>query len=352
MEPMLKAIDDALRRIPPWLATVRCAGLPFGRYRYFPSSPRRWCVYASMEGLFVECLLGMADRWTEAQRREAMDGLLECQAADGYFHCPGCAADDRDPRQRCTEANADGITFKASTFLYSVGEKPRYPLPAGKFGLELDSIESWLAATFASENPYSAGSTVWKGCGMRSLYLLSNGKDPLADPLVARIMDWLVRNQDPDTGLWFHRGDLLNGMNGLLKLRFGTFDLVGLEIPRPEQIVRAILGIQKTDGSYGGACCDWNAAGLLAEIGCRVPRYRRDIIAAYRRLLPVILSKQRPSGGLGSCKDPAEEAGLKYTFVNLCGLLSIKAFLAEDDKGIDLVFGKGLRRRLLGRVEK
>lgn len=346
---MIQRIDHALGLIPKWLETVRRPASPYGRYRYFASSPKNWCIYASIEGIIIENHLGMAAKWTEKQRHEVLDGLRNCQAPDGYFRCPCCSNEDGDPRQRCSEDNADGITYKAAVTLYSFGVKPRYPLPTGKVAVTFNSVDSLLRNTFERENPYSAGSTVWKICGMRSLSILSQGKDPVSDPIVAAIIDWLVKNQDPETGLWFHRGDLLNGVNGLLKLRFGTFDLAGIEIPRPERIVSTILKIQKEDGSFGGACCDWNAVGLLAEIGRRIPQYRNEIIEAYRRILPVILAKQKDGGWFCWSGIPNEEPSLKSTYINLLGLLSIKYFLLEDNENIDRVFSdlKNFRKSLL-----
>jgi len=138
-------------------------------------------------------------------------------------------------------------------------------------------------------------------------------------------------------------------MNGLLKMRFGTFDPTGIEIPRQGKIVPTILKIQKKDGSFGGACCDWNAVGLLAEIGRRVPQYRQEIIEAYKRVLPVILSKQRDGGWFCWSGIPDEEPFLKSTYINLQGLLSIKYFLLGDNENIDRVFSdlKNLRKSLL-----
>ena len=353
MESMLAMIDCSLSKVPTWLTTVRRPEPPYGRYRYYASSPKDWCVYASLEGIAVENLLGLAAFWTEAQRREALSGLSDAQCPDGHYRCPCCAADDGDPRQRCAESNADGITFKVAVTLYGFGLTPRHPLPTGtemgKGEIRPDDVAKWLAATFENNNPYSAGSMVWKACGMRSLRLLSDGKEPMADPVVARILDWLLKNQDPATGLWFHKGDLLNGVNGLLKMRFGTFDLAGIDIPHPEKIIPVILSIQHEDGSFGGACCDWNCVGLLAEIGRRAPRYRDDIIAAYRRALPVILGKQTDAGWFRWTDEPDEEPFLKSTFVNLHGVLSIKRFLLKDDAGIDQIFGnlKQLRKQLL-----
>jgi hypothetical protein len=236
--------------------------------------------------------------------------------------------------------------------LYAFGAAPPYPLPRGKenetYALTAATVQDWLADTFDRFNPYAAGSMVWKACGVRSLRCLWEHLDPMTEPVVAKIMEWLTRNQDAETGLWFHKGDLLNGMNGLLKMRFGTFDLAGIDIPRPEAIVNTILSIQRTDGSFGEACADWNAVGLLAEIGRRVPNARQDIIAAYRRVIPVFLSKQRDSGGYCWGAGAEEVPWLKSTFVNLTGLMSIRCFLTGDDAGLRLIFpNRDLRERLL-----
>lgn len=353
MKNLLDKIDRSLSKVPRWLESVRRPEPPYGRYRYYASSPKESCLYASIEGISVEGLLGLTDKWTEAQKREVLEWIAGCQKPDGYFYCPCCSKEDGDPRQRCDlESNSDGIAFKVACTLYGFGVFPRYPMPNGKENnsdeITLESLDKWLSDIYERSNPYAAGSMVWKACGMRSMRFLWNGIDPMTDPLFAKMMEWLVRKQDTETGLWFPKGDLLNGVNGLLKMRFGTFDLAGIEIPHPEKIVQTILKIQKPDGSFGGACCDWNCVGLLAEIGRRVPERRDDIIAAYRRILPVILTKQRDGGGFCWSEDPAEEPFLKATFVNLCGLISMKCFLEKDDQRLNHIFpNQELRRKLL-----
>jgi hypothetical protein len=354
MEPMLDAIERSVRRIPAFLETIRRPDPPYGRYRYYADSPKAWCLYASIEGVATESFLGLTDRWPAERRREVSELWQGCQGPDGYFYCPCCSDRDGDPRQRCDlSGNPDGIAFKVAMSLHALAAAPRFPLPTGRENeadkLTPESVDGWLRGVFERNNPYSAGSRVWKACGARCLHHLLNGREPMADPIVARFMEWLIEHQDPDTGLWFHQGDLMNGVNGLLKMRFGTFDLTGIAIPRPERIVASILSIQKGDGSFGGGCADWNAVGLLAEIGRRAPERREAIVAAFRRAVPVFLAKQRDPGGYGWGHGGAEDvAWLKATFVNLNGLLAIRSFLLRDDACLNQIFpNNALRERLL-----
>jgi hypothetical protein len=354
MDSVLDTSESALSRIPRFLESIRRPDPPYGRYRYYADSPKEWCLYASIEGVATETFLGLTERWTAARRQEVVDLWSGCQRPDGYFHCPCCSDRDGDPRQRCDMAgNPDGIAFKVAMTLQSFGATPRLALPTGKENesdkLTPDTVDRWLLDIFTKDNPYAAGSRVWKACGTRCLHHLLRGRDPVADLIVSRLMGWLLEHQDPQTGFWFDGGDLLNGVNGLLKMRFGTFDLTGIAIPRPERIVASILSIQKGDGSFGGGCADWNAVGLLAEIGRRVPERREDILAAFRRAVPVIVAKQCDGGGFcwGYGGD-GDVPWLKPTFVNLNGLMSIKCFLTEDDAGLSRIFpNRALRERLL-----
>jgi hypothetical protein len=347
-QAMLDAIERACARIPAYLQTVRRPDPPYGRYRYYASTPKAWCLYASIEGISMEGLLGLTDRWSVSRRHEVVDLWRGCQQSDGFFRCPCCGEGDGDARQRCAETNADAIAFKVAMTLHLFGAKPRYPLPIGMANgtalLTSDNVERWLAETFACSNPYAAGSMVWKACGPRSLRCLLEGRDPMSEPVVARIMDWLLRHQDPATGLWFPNGDILNGVNGLLKMRYGTFDPAGLDIPQPEAIVAAILGIQRPDGGFGGACCDWNAVGLLADLGRRTPALHERIVDACERVLPVILRKQHASGGFRWDSDADDDLFLKSAAVNLHGLSAIRSFLLCDDPCMDLIFpGRSMR---------
>jgi len=344
MRELIAGIDELLAPLPEWLAHFRDDQ---GRYRYFRAAGPAYCVYATLEGLSLSDLLG-GRLVAKEQRGRALRFLRDCQSPDdGYFRCPACASAPQGGA--CPESNKDGITFKVATTLMMAGMKPAHPLPDGD--MLPGDVGSGLERIFLDHNPYGAGSQVWKKSGMHGLKVLSEGLDPKEDDYQRRVMDWLLKHQDPETGLWFPKGDLRNGMNGLLKMRYGTFDLCGVEIPHPERIVATILTIPSAEtGRFGESCDDWNGVGLLAELGRRTPAFRKDILGVYRRILPAMAAKRDLRNG-GFTWGQGGESYLKPTFINAVGLLSMKAFALGDDATLeDIFFLCSLRRKLLGRT--
>jgi hypothetical protein len=337
---LIAKIDETLEPLPSWIAQFRDER---GRYRYLLDSEKPYCLYTTSDGLGLAAFLGAN---SEETREGAIEFLRSCQSReDGYFHCPVCADYDGDEAPTCSEDNRDGITFKVAANLFMNGSAPPYPLPDGM--MFTGDIGAKLGSVFQEHNPYFAGSVVWKKTGMRALKLLSEGTDPREDSYVTRILDWLRGHQDEEAGLWFPGGDLVNGMDGLLKMRYGTFDPCGMEIPQAEKILTTILSIpEEGDGRFGEACADWNGAGLLADLGRRAPAFRDRIVQTYAHVLPAFIAKRDPVRG-GLAMDPGQKDGatLKSTYINGMSLLAIKYFLTGNDRGIDeLFFMNALRK--------
>ena len=318
-----------------------------GLYRYYLSSKRDYCLYATYEGLLLENALNILDR-NSTEYNKTLNFILDCQnQQDGYFYCPGCKKDGVDDRLRCTDTNRDIITYKSILTLLTFNVFPKYPIPeGGKFN---GNLREAVRETFLSTNPYAAGSLVGNTIGLYALKLLLGKSDPRNNPYIREIIDLLFEFQDLESGFWFPRDDLLNGMNGLLKMRSKTFDACGIKIPHQETIIKSILSIQKSDGSFGSECADWNAAGLLAEIGRNFPSYRQKIVTCYEKLLPVMRKKQDcESGGFRWGTDPSEEVSLKATSINVGGIRSMKCFLKNDNNGLDEIFVLRKLRKLWG----
>ncbi|MCD6335936.1 MAG: hypothetical protein J7M27_11505, partial [Candidatus Latescibacteria bacterium] len=176
-------------------------------------------------------------------------------------------------------------------------------------------------------DPYSAGSIVGHLLGVRNQALMARGRKPTEDSVVHSVLKWLAAYQDPETGLFRTRGDVLNGMNGLLKMRYGVFELTGTPIPRPKKVVQTILSLQRADGRFGPSCADFNSVSLLGDLGRGAPECHPAIVAAYEQVLPAFRAKQRPDGGF--CFEPgdSDEPDLNATNVQVQGLVDMKAFL-------------------------
>ncbi|MHC4887095.1 MAG: hypothetical protein ACYTGH_18615 [Planctomycetota bacterium] len=345
MDSITAAMDEILMPLEFWLPRLRDEQ---GRYRSVPAEGEPPCLYATCGGFGLAAALGQAP--DDPVQRASIEFMLNCQSADdGYFRCPFCAGRKDENTLGCNEANRDAVTYKVASTLLMAGARPRYSLPDGDmFGPD---VGAELRSLFETNNPYHAGAEVWKKTGLHGLKLLTEGSDPAEDPYVSRVMAWLLANQDEATGFWFPRGDTMNGMNGLLKMRYGTFDVCGMDIPNAETVLATLLTIPNDrDGRFGPACADWNGAGLLAELGRRHPRFRDAILEVYSRLLPAFAAKRDSlRGGLAWEPGQTDAASLNSTHINVMALLVMKAFVFEDDEGIDrLFYMRTLRRRLLG----
>lgn len=342
MKHLLQTTERLLTPLGDWLAGFRDER---GRYRYRRESDKPHCLYATIDGVGLADLLGLDD---DDARRGGLAFIRDCQSSrDGYFRCPVCPHWPDEPGPRCDEANRDGITFKAAATLFMAGSAPRCRLPEGnRFG---DDLDRELHAVFQRQNPYPAGAEVWKRTGMHALKQLSEGVDPAGDPYVDAVLRWLIDHQETRSGFWFAGDDHINGMNGLLKMRYGTFDACGIAIPRATIVLDSILGIpDRNHGRFGDACADWNGAGLLADLGRTTPGYRDRILAVYKSVLPAVAAKHDERGGGLRMEPDHPEATLKSTFINAMCLLAMKWFVQGHDEGIDsLFFMKALRRRQL-----
>ena len=226
----------------------------------------------------------------------------------------------------CAEKNVIGITKKAVAILLNLGAKPKYPLPVDDSVIS-QPVEQWLENTFRENNAYGAGSSIGHCIGVRVQGLLAQGRDPKQDSVVATVLQWLHENQDEETGFFRHKGDLKMGMNGLLKMRLGVFQLTGTAIPRPEKVVQTILSLQGDDGRFARSCGDFNGTTLITDLGRGTPQYHEAILSACQQILPAFAAKQRSDGGF--CWEPqdTEEPNLNATQVNAKGLADMREFL-------------------------
>lgn len=329
MTDLIRQIDAMLIKVPSWLTTVRCSDAPYGRYRYYPSSPRSWCMYATVSGLRIETRLGTPDHWSAGQRNEALSVLADCQSEkDGYFYCPVCVDDDSDDRYRCQPANRAGMSKKAIAALADLSAKPKHIPPLDENAV-VGPVEQWLEQTFQQNSPYAAGSIVGHVIGVRNQGLLARGLDCREDHIVKSVLRWLTEHQDRETGLFEARDDLVNGINGLLKMRYGVFVLTGTAIPNADRVAETVLSLQGADGRFGRACTDFNAVHLLSAVGGELADQRAAIVRAFQRVLPGFQAKQRDDGGFCFEPDDTEEPNMIPTDVNVQGLSDIKKFLRE-----------------------
>lgn len=325
-EDMLPRIEAMLARVGNGL-TRFARGPGFGRFVYYADSQRPWCLYASYTAMHAASQTGLMEQWTPAQRREAIDLLLDHQNPDdGLFHCPVCADDPVDPRQACQEDNptfSAGVTKKTGDFLCRIGVEPRYTIKMPTDNILPDPPDEWLARTFRDNNPYSAGSIIGHSVGLRGISLRQAGSEPREDPLIRRVYDWLCAHQDP-SGFFCAGDDLVNGMNGLLKMRYGMFDGIGLPVPNARQVVQTIMSLQREDGRFGPACEDWNATTLMISCGGDQPDLHDGIMQSVQRLLPAIEAKQDTYGAFAFT--PGEEGWLVPTNVHSECLVHLRAF--------------------------
>src|SRR5690606_38881563 len=106
-------------------------------------------------------------------------------------------------------------------------------------------VDAWLESLPWEANSWRCG-TLIGGFMARHRGRAGLLQSDQEDAVVARVMDWLFANQDPETGLWGtdRGGKLPQAMAGLHCMSTGTWYLPSRPLPRPERIIDSILSLQ------------------------------------------------------------------------------------------------------------
>ena len=288
------SVPERIDLLLAYIETMRAQGDgPYGRYVYRAGETVP-LVYCSTYAAMARDLVSDLDSLASSERQEWIGYLNAHQCDDGLYRDPafGLPDDLIDVPLRADAGWAGGIagwgwwhmTNDVYTALRSLDAvAPKTLALLAPFYSETTSLETWLDER-NWDLSWSVGNEVLN-LGTFLLYARDFHNEPRAGKLVARMLNWLDANQDPETGYWGTDCTSPVGKRQAMCGAYHEYILYACErrpIPRIEQIVDATLSLQNPGGGFGcdgksGACEDIDAAFIFLSAYYQQD-YRRDDI--------------------------------------------------------------------------
>ncbi len=291
--------QERLRRAAAYADGMRVAGT----WRFRSARTGGDTVYAScfaaMIWRYADCL---AVRTSERDRMEWADYLNSFQDPEtGSYLVPEIvssplSSDAHDREHLLMHACAHILPA-----LDALGARPRYALSFAHRFLDEGVLDEWLSRRDWTRAWIEGNNLLFVGQFLLHVARQEGRRE--AEGAVRRLMEWLDREVDPNTGLWGTQGfctlhDALYGGYHQLLLYF----YLRHPFPHLEALVRSVLSLQHFDGGFhayrgGGTCQDVDAIDVLVNAYKRRPSQRRQIRRALRRAQGEVAGRQVESGG-------------------------------------------------------
>ena len=256
-------------------------------YKYSASRDKP-CLYASIYAVMTEGLLGVLQLRSHTDLNNWAEYLNGFQnPKDGLYY---------DPNLKCPAYEHIGcwnegwgkhhLISHLIIALARLGHLPKYPLTYLEKYYEPDYLINWM-------NGFDFSGNVWTSSNFfMNLYtVLEYVRDYMgeskADNAIKVITEWLIKNQDPQSGMWHHRPfHQLNNQEKLNIIRsayhfYPLFEYEGIPIPHCDKIIETILPLQNSwggwtlEGCNSGACEDIDAVEPL--IRCALQSQVKDL---------------------------------------------------------------------------
>jgi hypothetical protein len=234
--------------------------------------------------------------------REWADTLLQIQDPEtGMFLDPRFSPADLMPHSPGQDYLLLQTTYFALAALDALGLRPQFPLRFASPFVISGHVEAWLESLDWS-NPWRESNMVMFIAAALYYRWHCQGEAP-AGLALQRVLDWLDRQQDPDTGLWGTRNgaSLLYAMAG--GYHFLPFYFVsGRPVHHAERMIDSTLSLQHSDGLFhpaggGDACLDVDAVDMLVKLSLVTVYRRPEVEAALERAYHGLLGNQDDDGG-------------------------------------------------------
>lgn len=278
-------------------------------WRFRSSQSAAETVYASCFAAMTWRYAGWLDaRTSERDRREWADYLNSFQdPATGYYLVPEItshplSSDAHDCEHLLMHACAHVLPA-----LDALGARPRYPLTFAARFLDRSTLDEWLSARDWTRAWIEGNNLLFVGQFL--VHLAEDEGRPEALAAAHRLLDWLDREVDGETGLWGTNGfcslhDALYGGYHQLLLYF----YLRRPVPHAEALARSVLSMQHFDGGFhryrgGGTCQDVDAIDVLVNVYKRHAAGRRQIRRALRRARHEVHGRQLANGGFIDRRD-------------------------------------------------
>jgi len=215
-------------------------------------------------------------------------------------------------------------------------------------GLTPEDLTRLLDGLNWTGNPWGSGHMI-DGIGTALLWDLR--RDDVDHDQATRLLDtligWMVRNADPETGMWgrAETSSLLLVVNGFYRASRGTFAQFGLPLPHPERVIDTVLRHVRDRSLFAperqNACNVLDVAHPL-WLASRQTSHRSDEVAAVARtLLGDALGTWVDGRGFAFLAARPENAGLPKAVPGLQGTEMWLAiiWLLADLSGMSDVIG-------------
>ncbi len=233
-----------------------------------------------------------------AGRREAVAGFIQsCQRKeDGLF---------RDPLHtdevlfRLGKFSPQYIEWQESYFaihaLRALGARPEHSLEFVAPWLAADHLDRWLRSLDFENFWLTSNSLMF----VMLFFISIEGEK---SPAVHRLLDWLDRRQDPETGFWGtdQGASLFNGMAGAFHV-YGYYQYLDRPIFHAAAAVRSTLAVQEPTGLFGdaggGPCEDLDAVDILTKLEPGSAEDEKKVRAALELALAGLRACRLQGGG-------------------------------------------------------
>ena len=265
-------VEKVAARALRWLDGIRSED----GFCYAPGQPVT--LVSTCLGVLLLESTGALENATPAERSQWIRYIRSCQEPDtGLF---------RDPKVEIhASASHDAAyiewhtTYLAIQALDALGEKAAAPLRFIDPFAAPNAVETWLDG-LDWRNPWRESNRIMSLLATL-IYAVERENRVEQAAVYHRILDWLDRRQDPNTGLWgaAEGVPLLNAVAGAYHF-LPFYEYVHRPITAINQIVDSTLSLQQDDGLFsaeftGGACEDLDAVDVLT-LALRHTSHRQD----------------------------------------------------------------------------
>lgn len=297
-------LPELKQTLPEWVRTVSHADGP-GRHRFAVDAYEPYDLDSSCMVQHVVWTLG-GDLMPDAgQRQQWIDYLLDLQRPED-----GMMIDAGMERHIIHEGAAPTATeiFNVRRFttrnglggVLTLGGKPRYRLAHEEaFHTPAEMIDYLEGLHW--HNPWGAGS--WAGAVLRFQHFNALLGEEGAEEIIAAGIDWLAREQDPQTGAWGRGDDIALHclVNGIFKVWIQLLPVTNLRVQYPERVIDLCLEAMREDPALQGApdACSIFDVALVLDVALRHCDHRREEVAALAlQHLPAFEPMLRPDGAM------------------------------------------------------
>lgn len=300
-----------------------CKKTQVAPYTYkYAVSRQKPCLYASIYAVMIEGLLGVLTNRSKGDLAAWGDYLNSFQnPVDGLYYDPDLAGDAFEHIGIWNEGwGKHHLMGHIVIALARLGVTPKYPLKYLDEYYNQKHLVEWM-------NSFDFFNDVWTVSNyFMNLYtVLEYARDFMnekrADASINTMTDWILKHQNPKTGMWHDANwsDLDHlGKHKVVRAAYHfypLFEYEGIEIPFSGKIVDHILPLQNSWGGWtveignAGACEDIDAIEPLLRFSPSKPELKSSIDAAIKRSMVWQLSSRNADGGFSFYVRAQQEYG-------------------------------------------